>query len=81
MDQEPDVTCDPKATCSAAHRNSGERVRVDLKDSIWSYRKHGCVHTGCSFELTRSTTSGEKKLTQRGLGASNASARSREIQL
>ena len=36
-DQEPHVTGNPKATCSAAHRNRTVCIGVDLEDGIWSY--------------------------------------------
>jgi len=48
-EQEPYVTCNPKATCRAASVNRGVRVGVDLEDGICSYCKYRCVHTTSSF--------------------------------
>ena len=43
-EQEPYITGNPKATCSAASGNCGMRVGADLEDGIGSYCQYRCVH-------------------------------------
>jgi len=59
-EEEPYITRNPKATCSAAGSNGVVSMGVDLEDRIRSDRKHGCVRPKRHCQRTQSTTNREK---------------------